>query len=99
MPIKKLPQCFTVGREVREEDLKVQAAFSSAHDGPSRSGETRPTKGQILWIRSISRLQQQVCVSIVTGEVIMSDQIRNLSHDKNKFQHLLYNFLCCTIFG
>lgn len=56
-----MPRCIAVGREVREDDLAAQAAFSS-HDGPARAGETRPSRGQILWIRSISRLQQQVCV-------------------------------------
>ncbi|KAF6037162.1 hypothetical protein EB796_004528 [Bugula neritina] len=27
LPIKKLPRCFTVGREVREKDLEVQSSI------------------------------------------------------------------------
>ena len=45
-----------VGRDVREEDIANTAALSQTEAYP---GEAK-SKGQILWIRSISRLQQQV---------------------------------------
>ncbi|XP_067932437.1 plasma membrane calcium-transporting ATPase 2-like [Watersipora subatra] len=56
LPIKKLPKSLSVGREVREKDLVTHAAFS-AHEPRSGDG---PSRGQILWIRSINRLQQQM---------------------------------------
>lgn len=55
MPTKALPRTFTVGRDVAEKDLATAAAISQVDGG----AETK-TRGQILWIRSISRLQQQV---------------------------------------
>lgn len=63
LPIKKFPRVFAVGREVREDDLVTNAAFGG-HTGPTRPGESVPTRGQILWIRSINRLQQQVFYSV-----------------------------------
>ena len=81
LPIKKLPKSLSVGREVREKDLQAQAAIS-AHDGPSRPGESRPSRGQILWIRSISRLQQQVstAVCLFMASIGLLASVSELSH-------------------
>lgn len=56
IPVHSLPKSMTVGRDIKEEDIAQSAALSQV-DG--QANETK-TKGQILWIRSISRLQQQV---------------------------------------
>ncbi|KAF6029128.1 PMCA [Bugula neritina] len=57
IPVHSLPKAFAVGRNVEEKDIANNAALSQL-DGPT---EAR-SKGQILWIRSISRLQQQIDV-------------------------------------
>jgi len=59
VPTKKLPKCIAVGREVKDEDIATTAAFSNV-DGRPLPGEAGRSRGQILWMRSISRLQQQV---------------------------------------
>ena len=64
LPIKKMPRCLTVGRDVRDEDIIDGIGVSNS---TSRGGDKVPTRGQILWIRSISRLQQQVRVIMIRG--------------------------------
>jgi len=59
LPINKMPRCLTVGREVRDEDIMDGIGVPKSS---SRGGDKVPTRGQILWIRSISRLQQQIRV-------------------------------------
>lgn len=61
IPVHNLPKTFAVGRSVREEDIATHAVLSQS-DG--FGGEAK-SKGQILWIRSISRLQQQVRLHVM----------------------------------
>lgn len=56
---------MTVGREVKDEDIANTAALSQVDGQPNEA----KTKGQILWIRSISRLQQQVSLMGVSTPV------------------------------
>lgn len=57
-----LPTTFTVGRDVRDKDIANNAALSQTDGGNLAESKS---KGQILWIRSISRLQQQVSVLVL----------------------------------
>ncbi|XP_067928988.1 plasma membrane calcium-transporting ATPase 2-like [Watersipora subatra] len=58
IPVHSLPKTFVFGRHVEEQDIVNTAALSQADALP---GDPK-SKGQILWIRSISRLQQQLRV-------------------------------------
>jgi len=58
VPTKKLPRCLRAGTDVTKEDMMEAVALSHPDLGGSLA-EAR-SRGQILWVRSISRLQQQV---------------------------------------
>ena len=59
IPARKMPKCMRWGKEV-PTDADIEAALGE-HGELNPDGSRRPTRhGQILWMRSLTRLQQQV---------------------------------------
>ena len=65
IPARKMPKFLRWGQEV-PKDADIERALGDHSDDPSRRGTRH---GQILWMRSLTRLQQQVrlvlCVRLV----------------------------------